>query len=288
MTLLPRRAPPVPQTTRPPGAGAAAARLGWALLIGAALDCAVLSFRQGGHGVLVDAAVALAAFLSSIAGFAFSAICGAILFHLPDDSVEIVEIMIACSIANQAAMTWTLRRDIDWRRLAIFLAGGALGLPAGVFLLVHADRALFARGLGLFLLAYGGFMLARRPWVIAGRHAALDFVAGCLGGVTGGAVGFPGAFVTIWCGMKGWDKARQRAIVQPFILLMQVAALVAISLSRGAGGAAVGFDPGVLIFVPGSLLGTALGMACYRRLSDIQFARVVNILLIVSGISYVA
>ncbi len=288
MTLLPRQSPPARPARRLPDRSANAARLGWAFLIGAALDCAILSFHQGGHGVLVDAAVALAAFLSSIAGFAFSAICGAMLFHLPDDSVKIVEIMIACSIANQAAMTWALRRAIAWRRLAIFLAGGAFGLPAGVFLLVHADRALFARGLGLFLLAYGGFMLARRPWVFAGRHAALDFVAGCLGGVTGGAVGFPGAFVTIWCGMKGWDKARQRAIVQPFILLMQAAALVAISLSRGAGGATVGFDPGVLVFVPGSLLGTSLGMLCYRGLSDSQFARAVNILLVVSGISYVA
>ena len=32
----------------------------------------------------------------------------------------------------------------------------------------------------------------------------------------------PGSFVTIWCSMRGWDKLRQRATYQPFILAMQV------------------------------------------------------------------
>ncbi len=36
--------------------------------------------------------------------------------------------------------------------------------------------------------------------------------------ITGGLAGFPGAFVTIWCGLKGWDKAHQRGVYQPFIL----------------------------------------------------------------------
>lgn len=45
------------------------------------------------------AAVFVASTLSSIAGFAFSAICGAMLFHLLPRPVDIVQIMIVCSIA---------------------------------------------------------------------------------------------------------------------------------------------------------------------------------------------
>ena len=37
------------------------------------------------------AAVLVAALTSSIAGFAFSAICGAMLFHLPEDPVQVVD-----------------------------------------------------------------------------------------------------------------------------------------------------------------------------------------------------
>ena len=63
------------------------------------------------------AAVFVAALTSSIAGFAFSAICGAMLFHLLDDPVQVVEIMMICSIAGQALMVWSLRRDIAWHGL---------------------------------------------------------------------------------------------------------------------------------------------------------------------------
>ncbi|WP_456685536.1 sulfite exporter TauE/SafE family protein [Bradyrhizobium sp. P5_C11_2] len=229
--------------------------------------------------------IAAAAALSSIGGFAFSAICGALLFHLAIDPVQVVEIMMLCSVANQAAMVWALRQTVDWRVLAVFLAGGALGLPWGVWLLLHVDRGVYTHALGIFLLLYGTYMLLRRPVVVRWQHPALDGAVGVLGGITGGAVGFPGAFVTIWCAMKGWDKDRQRALFQPFILIMQVAALLTLSLVHGTS-AGHGVELGDLLCVPGSLLGTAIGLLCYRTLSDLHFARAINLLMIVSGVSY--
>jgi uncharacterized membrane protein YfcA len=261
--------------------------IGAAALVGMALFCAILAGRHDLHIEIVMASIALASLLSSIAGFAFSAICGAMLFHLSDDPVQVVQIMVMCSIANQIAMTWAGRRDIVWRELAVYLAGGMLGLSGGVWLLLHADHARYIPALGLFLLAYGLYMFLREPMVIRRQHAALDFLTGLLGGITGGAAGFPGAFVTIWCSMKGWDKTRQRAVFQPFILIMQVFALLLISLLRRQGAGGAGFDTNDLLFIPASLLGTSIGLALYRRLSDGQFARAVNILLIASGLSYI-
>jgi hypothetical protein len=265
---------------RPPGLAR------WLALGGAALACVAMVAQDGANGGAVMGAILLASLASSIAGFAFSALCGAMLFHLSDDPVQVVQIMIVCSIANQVMMTWASRADIAWRGLSIYLAGGALGLVAGVWVLLHADRAQYTQALGVFLLGYGGYMLVRRPIVVRNQHPAFDFGTGLLGGITGGAAGFPSAFVAIWCGMKGWDKARQRAVFQPYILIMQVAALLAISLARGSAGTP-GFDAHDLLFIPASLIGTALGLLLYRRLSDRQFARAVNILLIVAGLSYV-
>jgi uncharacterized membrane protein YfcA len=255
--------------------------------IGVAVFVAIPLGYNDHHIGLVMASIAVASLLSSIAGFAFSAICGAMLFHLSDDPVQVVQVMVMCSIANQIAMTWAARRDIVWRELFVYLAGGAIGLVGGVWLLLHTDHARYAPALGLFLLGYGLYMLLRRPLVIHRQHAALDFVTGFLGGITGGAAGFPGAFVTIWCSMKGWDKTRQRAVFQPFILIMQVLALMIISLLHRRSTGGLGFDPTDLLFIPASLFGTSLGLALYRRLSDCQFARAVNVLLIASGLSYI-
>ncbi|GJE14736.1 hypothetical protein FOHLNKBM_5811 [Methylobacterium longum] len=230
-------------------------------------------------------AITAAAALSSIGGFAFSAICGAVLFHLAIDPIQAVEIMMLCSVANQTAMVWALRQVIDWCGLAVFLIGGAFGLPLGIWLLLHADRGLYTHALGAFLLLYGAYMLLRRPLVMRWHHPSIDIGVGIVGGITGGAVGFPGAFVTIWCSMKGWDKDRQRALFQPFILIMQVAALLTLSLVHGTHSGH-GVDLGDLLCVPGSLLGTAAGLLCYRALSDVHFARAINLLLIISGASY--
>jgi uncharacterized membrane protein YfcA len=264
-----------------------ASTMRWIGLGGISALSLILTGQDGLQGPLFALAVCLAAVVSGVAGFAFSAICGAVLFHLSDDPVKVVQIMMTCSIANQGAMTWALRREIDWRGLCLTLAGGTIGLPAGVWILLHIDHRHYVEALGGFLLVYGTYMLARKPMIIRTDHAALDFAAGVLSGIVGGAAAFPGAILTIWCGLKGWNKSRQRAMSQPFILIMQIAALAVITLSRGTAAQPVGFDEANLLFIPVSLLGTAVGLMLYRRLSDRQFAGAVNIMLVISGLSYI-
>ena len=58
-------------------------------------------FGLGAGNVLVMAAIFVSALTSSIAGFAFSAICGAMLFHLIDGQAQVVKVMLSCSIGIQ-------------------------------------------------------------------------------------------------------------------------------------------------------------------------------------------
>jgi uncharacterized membrane protein YfcA len=247
-------------------------------------ECTVLS-AQGIHGVAFALiAVFVASTVSSIAGFAFSALCGALLFHLMDSPVHVVHVMVVCSIAIQLLSVATLWRAIDWRNLGIFLVGGFLGVPAGVYLLLHLPTATYRDVIGGLLIVYGSYLLLRWP-VRALRMGSLsDACAGFLGGITGGLAGFPGAFVTIWCGLKGWDKARQRGLYQPFILGMQPVTLVAIYLMRPASSTQAELDWKAFVFVPAALLGAWFGLRIFKRLSDRQFELIVNVLLILSGV----
>jgi len=228
-----------------------------------------------------------AAMVSSIAGFAFSAICGAMLFPLINNPVEVVELMMACSIAGQAWMTWTLRRSLARRPLSLFLLGGFLGLPLGFYILLHSDAVVYTRGIGVLLVAYAAYMLFRRPILWRRQRPLLDSLSGFVGGITGGAAAFPGAFVSIWCGMKGWDKERQRAPYQPFILVMQVAAIGILTLLRPRGAIAPSLVLSSMVYLPAMLCGTMLGMTYFQRLNERQFFVAVNMLLIVSGVSLV-
>src|SRR6266702_5622 len=246
-------------------------------------EAAVLSAQGVKSVAIVLIAVFVAATVSSIAGFAFSALCGALLFHLMDSPVYAVNVMIVCSIAIQSLSVSALWRSIDWRSLPIFLTGGVLGVPAGVYLLLHLPTGAYRNVIGGLLITYGGYLLLR----LLRMGPLSDACAGFLGGLTGGLAGFPGAFVTIWCGLKGWDKARQRGVYQPFILCMQPVSLIAIYLMRPSSSTAAQLDWKTLAFVPAALLGAWFGLRIFKRLSDRQFELVVNALLIMSGIGLI-
>lgn len=254
-------------------------------LAAATLAGAVFGPRLGSPDPAVMIAILFASLTSGIAGFAFSAICGGILLHLWDDHVRVVQVMIACSIANQSVMVWSMRTQIRWRTVALLVGGGACGVPLGAWTLLHTDRVRFEQALGALLLAYGAYVLAGKRRGLRLAHPLLAATVGFVGGAIGAAAALPSLPLTVWCQLQGCDKDAQRALCQPFILAMQVLALAAIGLFAPTHGARL--DPADLLCIPAGLFGTQVGMDCARGLSNRQFAVAVGLLLIVSGLSFV-
>ena len=236
------------------------------------------------HPLLSALAILAASMVSSVAGFAFPAICGAMLFHLTDDPIRVVQLMMVCGAGGQALMVCALWPKIRWRPVAIFLVGAVFGLPLGVIVLLHARHDVYARIIGIALVVYALFMLPRRPLVVGRQSPMFDAFFGFLSGVTGGAAALPGMFVTLWCGFKGWPKEQQRALYQPFILIMQLSAIALMALPGLAPDNRPAFDFAGIVYLPVMLLGTTLGLAFFRQLSDRQFALVVNLLMAASGL----
>ncbi len=244
---------------------------------------------QGVPGVAyVLTAVFVASTVSSIAGFAFSALCGALLFHLMDSPVYAVHVMIVCSIAIQLLSVAALWRDDRLAQPAVssWLAAFSACPSASICCCIFRPAPI-GMSIGGLLIVYGGYLLLRWPVRAFRIGTAVGRCAGFLGGLTGGLAGFPGAFVTIWCGLKGWDKARQRGVYQPFILCMQPVTLIAIYLMRPSSPTRAQLDWKTLAFVPAALLGAWFGLRIFKRLSDRQFELVVNALLILSGVGLI-
>jgi uncharacterized protein len=233
--------------------------------------------------IVLDTAIVIfvAALVSSTVGFAFAALAGA-LVHIVAEPLRAVSILVACSLATQSYCVWKLRKTIDWRELRPFVIAGGVTVPLGVYLLTLTPRAVFATGLGAFLSFHGLYLLLRReaPVLRAGWRA--DAVAGALAGLAGGLAGLAGSFVTLWCGMRGWPKARQRAVYQPFILLMQLEALVCLAVHAPA----TAMSPETfVVYIPIALTAASVGMALYRRMTTRQFALAANALLLVCGLA---
>ncbi len=88
--------------------------------------------------------------------------------------------------------------------------------------------------------------------------------------------------VSNWCATKGWDKTRQRALYQPFIMIMQIVALVHPALRR-VSSARSAFNQRLNLYVPAGLIGTMIGFALFHRMTGRQFHIAVNTLLVMSG-----
>jgi uncharacterized membrane protein YfcA len=230
---------------------------------------------------LLSIAVFCGAFVSGLAGFAFSAVAGAVLLHvLPP--LEAVPLMMACSIAVQATNLWALRKHIRWKESLILVVGGLLGVPIAICLLQMADARVFTGAFGLAVACYAAYMLFRpalsyRLQMNAGRNALIGFSGGFVGGLTG----MPGAIPTIWCDIHGVPKTEQRGMVQPFIAAMQIFALVLMLVQKD-------LSTKVLIdfaaSIPALLAGTALGIMAFRSVDDALFRRIILSILLVSGL----
>ncbi len=216
---------------------------------------------------------------SGLAGFAFSAITGAMLFHVLAP-IEAVPLMLACSITTQVFSISKLWHTMQWRQCLPYLVGGFAGIPLGAELLKAFDARMFAAGFGLFLMGYSLHMLLRPHFVIRGGGRYAEVAAGFAGGITGGATAFPGAIPAVWCSVQGLSKLDQRGIVQPFILLMQIATLVYFSKLGMLASATL---TTYLWCAPAVVFGTWLGLKLFDRIDDKRFRQVVLLFLLLSG-----
>jgi uncharacterized protein len=233
--------------------------------------------------VLLSVAVFAGAFVSGLAGFAFSAVAGAILLRI-FQPLEAVPLMMACSIGVQAANLWALRRSIQWEGSLLLILGGALGIPIAVHLLQSADTYVLRASFGVVVALYAGYMLFRPALTHFNGTASrrLTALVGFGGGLIGGLTAMPGAIPTIWCDMRGMPKGDQRGLVQPFIAIMQIFALVLL-LERHGLSSKVVID--LAISLPALFAGSALGILAFRNINEVGFRRTILVLLLVSGAS---
>src|SRR5262245_57763453 len=237
--------------------------------------------HQAPSWISVSIVIFFAASLSSTVGFAFSAIASAMIFHFVSDTVEAVQIMMVASIAIQLYSVCGLWRTISVRACVPFLIGGVATMPAGIYLLLCLRAEAYIVAMGSALILYGAYMLFGRPPSIRRSGAIADVAVGALGGLTGPLMAFPGAFVTIWCGMRGWDKTTQRSVYQPYILILQVLTLAGLGLM----GERSVLDGHIIAYALPGVAGAYLGLRVFQKLNDEQFRRLVNLALILSGVA---
>src|SRR5262249_60161118 len=108
---------------------------------------------------------------------------------------------------------WKSRRAIVWPRLAPFLIGGVIGVPVGGELLRWTAPANLRIAVGAIVVIFSLWNLFRPTLVPLARAGVIaDGAVGVVNGVIGGATGLAGLITIIWCNLRGWPPAANRAV----------------------------------------------------------------------------
>jgi uncharacterized protein len=217
---------------------------------------------------------------SGLAGFAMGLVVSGVWLHVISP-VQTVALIAGYGVLTQAYGTWVLRRALSWRSVAPFIITGAVGIPLGTFLLTYVNPAYMRTGVGVLLLVYSIYGLARphlRP-VEAGLPT--DLGIGFLNGLLGGLTGLSGVIITVWCQIRIRAKDVQRTIFQPVNFAAMTMNVVSLSVAGAITGATVRLY--LLGLVP-VFAGLWVGLKLYGRLDDAAFRRVILVLLLASGI----
>ncbi len=221
------------------------------------------------------------ALVAGLSGFAFGLVAASIWLYILTP-LQTATLIVAFGLIVQSYSVWNLRRSLDWKKLAPFILGAALGVPVGVGILTGANPAHVRIGVGAFLVLYSLYALFRPAIApVEAGGAAADAGVGFLNGMLGGITGLAGILVTIWCGLRGWPKDVQRTVFQP----VAVATFLMSALWIGARGAITADTIKLfLIGLPALLAGTWLGLRLFGRLNEAAFRKLVLVLVLASGV----
>lgn len=160
-----------------------------------------------------------------------------------------------------------------------------VGIIIGTTLLVNLPRETAMTAMGVFVLGYALYSLARRTSLrIIGRGWA--YVAGFCGGVTGTVFGAGGPPYAIYLSHRGLGKEQFRATLtlnSLFSIGLRLAAFAVTGLLMQDG-----VWLAAAATLPGGLLGIWLASRVFRRISRETVMRGVSLMLLASGISLIA
>jgi uncharacterized membrane protein YfcA len=172
-----------------------------------------------------------------------------------------------------------------WRRVEFgparrLIAATFLGIPVGIYGLARLPEAPLKLVLGIVILLYGIFGLAKPGTRLVGEKKGLTWFVGWIAGVLGGAYNTNGPPIAAYGMLRGWSPDSFRATLQGYFLPTGLAVLA----GHGLAGL---WTATVLKFYayafPAVVGGVVLGGLLNKKLPHSTFTRLVYIGLAVMG-----
>lgn len=230
---------------------------------------------------LAGALVAIAAgFVQGLTGMGFAVVFTPLFVLIVPRPQEVVLLSLLLGAILSVGVVVETRRSLQPRQSWPLLAGGILGTPAGIAVLVVVDGRVLMLSIAVLALAVAAVGLVRIPRPVRAERTAVAS-AGLLGGFLNGSTSMGGAPPALLVSMQRWPTQRGRAALVAFNLASYTVALAFAALA-GVDGAR--FVLSGMWLLPLAAFGTVVGAWAAPRLSRVVFGRVLVGVVGLSGV----
>lgn len=231
------------------------------------------------HLALAIAAVVLAYTVFTLVGFGSALMAsGPLALLMP--VARVIPLLALMDFAGSAMRGWRARHDVAWGEFRQLVPGMLSGQLLGVLVLARLPTAVMAVALGLFVMVQGirGFV---GQGAAVGRAAGHPVAYGLFGGILGGLFGSGGFVYAAYLERRLESRAAFRA-TQGLLIALSTAWRIVLCIAAGLVDIPLLLT--TLVFVPAMMLGVFLGRHIDLRLSREQLFRLLNALLVASGL----
>ena len=189
------------------------------------------------------------------------------------------------SIFNAVAILLTTKwKDIEWSAAGYMLCGTLIGVPLGVYILVHAPESAVKLVLATLVICFAIFTLTRPAMAkLESNVPGLGF--GFIAGVFGGAYNTIGPPMVIFGTLRQWPARRFRITLQAVFLPTSL-------VVAGFHSANKLWTPLVVksffMAVPFLILAAVTGREINKRIEGARFSRYIAYLLLLIGAVLIA
>lgn len=172
------------------------------------------------------------------------------------------------------------RQHFNYQAVLRLLATAVIGVPVGTYLLNIIDGRWLRVLLGIIVLGYAIYTLVG-PKLPELRGKYWEYVFGFISGIMGGALNTSGPIVVIYASFKQWKPAEFRSNLQGYFIVTNVVIMISHYFS---GNLNQQFAANIWWALGGMLLAIAVGLLISTRINENIFRKLVQIVLIASGI----